>query len=140
MSNITLAIHFNCTIDTTGAPVLSPVNAPRLDVTTTPWELVLHPFDIDDSDDEDTIFSISPPAGYSLTVSSHGTPSGAWTQSGTDWVSAAIDLPQDHGIVVSAIPDSNPQAPPASSTTTVKIKKPGRPFDLSGLSLGEPPA
>jgi len=137
MSDITLAIHFNCTIDASGAPVLSPVSAPRLDVATTPWKLVLHPFDTSDADDEDVIFSVSPPSGYSLTVSSTGTPSGAWTYDGTKWVSASVDLPQDHGIVVNAVPDSNPQAPPASSTSTIKVEKPGRPFNLAGLPLAE---
>lgn len=140
MSDITLEIHFNCTIDAAGAPVLTPVSAPRLDVTTSPWELVLHPFDTSDPDDEDVIFSVSPPSGYSISVSSSGTPSGAWTEGSSDWTSTAIDLPQTHGIVVSAVPDSAPEIPPASSTTTVKIKKPGRPLDLAGLPLPGPSA
>ncbi|MCA9634482.1 MAG: hypothetical protein KC420_00420 [Myxococcales bacterium] len=133
MSSITLEIHFNCQIDASGAPELVPDNAPRLDVTTTPWELVLHPFDREDPDDEEVIFTVSPPSGYSITVSSSGTPSGAWTEDGSDWVSAAIDEPQDHGIIVSAVPDSNPSAPPVSSTTTITIEKPGKPFDLGTI-------
>jgi hypothetical protein len=135
MSDITLDIYFDCEIDPSGAPTLVPNNATRLNTTTTPWELVLHPFDEEDEDDEDVTFHVSPPSGYTITVSSSGTPSGAWTQSGSDWLSASIDAPQDHGIVVSAVPDSNPSAPPASSTTTVRLSKPGRPFNLADLGL-----
>lgn len=126
MADITLEIHFNTQIDGSGAPVLVPDNAPRLDVTKSPWELVLHPFDSSDPDDEDVIFTVSPPSGYSITVYSSGTPSGAWTQDGDDWVSAAIDAPQDHGIIVSAVPDSTPSAPPTTSTRPIRIEKPGR--------------
>lgn len=136
MSSITLEIHFNAEIDVTGAPVLVPDDAPRLVVTTSPWELELHPFTQQDPDEEDVIFSVSPPAGYSITVSSSGTPSGAWTQDGTLWVSAAIGDPQNHGIIVNAVPNSNPSAPPATSTSTIKIEKPGRPFSLGDLRLG----
>lgn len=135
MSDLTLTIHFDVEINGSGDPVLVPVSAPRLDTTTSPWELTLHPFTTTDPDDEDVTFTASPPAGYTISVESSGTPSGSWSQSGSLWVSASIDPPQDHNIIVYAVPTATPNVPPATSTTTVKIKKPGRPFNLTELDL-----